>query len=358
MFFNNMNQSCSRCQSEDTRIITTALYHCNTCNLHLCGYHGQNHGLSHSDHHVKKLNASSPGIVFENNSQPSNFFSRSAESTTTPSFSWSTPSSTSLFSSSLSSSSSSSLFSSSSSSSFPFSFGDSTQQISTENSVKKINEITQVKLLLVGDGAVGKSLFVSRLRNIQFNTIEYKPTMGVEVFDLDFETIAHGPIRVSIWDTAGQEKFGGLRDGYYISGQCALIMYDMKYPQSLNSVPHWHRDISRVCANIPIAVCANKSDLMTNDNEVESMEQRAQMLCARKQMKRFTISAKEDSLEKLQQVIESMIQDLKKDPTLKFLSIFKLETETRMKSVLYAKTQTSLQTDVILLTRDGDNSYQ
>jgi GTP-binding nuclear protein Ran len=27
-----------------------------------------------------------------------------------------------------------------------------------------------------------------------------------------------------VWDTAGQEKFGGLRDGYYINGQCGIIM--------------------------------------------------------------------------------------------------------------------------------------
>ena len=27
--------------------------------------------------------------------------------------------------------------------------------------------------------------------------------------------------RFNVWDTAGQEKFGGLRDGYYIQGQCA-----------------------------------------------------------------------------------------------------------------------------------------
>ena len=25
-----------------------------------------------------------------------------------------------------------------------------------------------------------------------------------------------GAIRFNVWDTAGQEKFGGLRDGYYI----------------------------------------------------------------------------------------------------------------------------------------------
>jgi len=26
-----------------------------------------------------------------------------------------------------------------------------------------------------------------------------------------------------VWDTAGQEKFGGLRDGYYIQGNCAIV---------------------------------------------------------------------------------------------------------------------------------------
>ena len=32
---------------------------------------------------------------------------------------------------------------------------------------------------------------------------------------------------LQVWDTAGQEKFGGLRDGYYIQGQCAIIMFDV-----------------------------------------------------------------------------------------------------------------------------------
>ena len=32
-----------------------------------------------------------------------------------------------------------------------------------------------------------------------------------------------GPIRFNVWDTAGQEKFGGLRDGYYIQGLFAYV---------------------------------------------------------------------------------------------------------------------------------------
>ena len=41
----------------------------------------------------------------------------------------------------------------------------------------------------------------------------FAATIGVEVHPLDFFTNC-GKIRFNCWDTAGQEKFGGLRDGY------------------------------------------------------------------------------------------------------------------------------------------------
>lgn len=44
---------------------------------------------------------------------------------------------------------------------------------------------------------------------------KYIPTLGVEVRPLKFST-NFGPLIFNVWDTAGQEKFGGLRDGYYI----------------------------------------------------------------------------------------------------------------------------------------------
>lgn len=42
-------------------------------------------------------------------------------------------------------------------------------------------------------------------------------TLGVEVHPLFFNT-NRGNVKFNVWDTAGQEKFGGLRDGYYIQG--------------------------------------------------------------------------------------------------------------------------------------------
>ena len=69
-------------------------------------------------------------------------------------------------------------------------------------------------------------------------------TIGVEVRPLDFTT-NRGKIRFYCWDTAGQEKFGGLRDGYYIHGQCAIIMFDVTSRLTYKNVPTWHRDLCR-----------------------------------------------------------------------------------------------------------------
>ena len=60
---------------------------------------------------------------------------------------------------------------------------------------------------------------------------------------------------------AGQEKFGGLRDGYYIQGQCAIIMFDVTSRITYKNVPNWHRDMVRVCENIPIVLVGNKVDV-------------------------------------------------------------------------------------------------
>ncbi|VVA10686.1 PREDICTED: GTP-binding [Prunus dulcis] len=115
------------------------------------------------------------------------------------------------------------------------------------------------KLVIVGDGGTGKTTFVKRHLTGEFEK-KYEPTIGVEVHPLDFFTNC-GKIRFYCWDTAGQEKFGGLRDGYYIHGQCAIIMFDVTARLTYKNVPTWHRDLCRVCENIPIVLCGNKVDV-------------------------------------------------------------------------------------------------
>ncbi|KAK0535188.1 GTP-binding nuclear protein gsp1/Ran [Tilletia horrida] len=115
------------------------------------------------------------------------------------------------------------------------------------------------KLVLVGDGGTGKTTFVKRHKTGEFEK-KYIATLGAEVHLLSFHT-NFGEIVFNVWDTAGQEKFGGLRDGYYINGQCAIIMFDVTSRITYKNVPNWHRDLERVCENIPIVLCGNKVDV-------------------------------------------------------------------------------------------------
>ncbi|KJZ69471.1 GTP-binding nuclear protein GSP2 [Hirsutella minnesotensis 3608] len=122
------------------------------------------------------------------------------------------------------------------------------------------------KLVLVGDGGTGKTTFIKRHLTGEFEK-KYVATLGVEIHPLGFST-NFGTIQFEVWDTAGQEKFGGLRDGYYINGQCGIIMFDVTSRITYKNVPNWHRDLVRVCESIPIVLCGNKVDV--NERKVKA----------------------------------------------------------------------------------------
>jgi len=141
------------------------------------------------------------------------------------------------------------------------------------------------KLILVGDGGVGKTTFVRRHTTGEFEK-KYVATMGVEVHPLSFHT-NRGQIVFNVWDTAGQEKWGGLRDGYYVQGKCAIIMFDVTSRISYKNVPNWHRDLVRVCEHIPIVLTGNKVEIQDRKVKAKSIT-----FHRKKNLQYYEISAK------------------------------------------------------------------
>lgn len=146
-------------------------------------------------------------------------------------------------------------------------------------------EAPQFKLVLIGDGGTGKTTFVKRHISGEFEK-RYIATQSVDVRPLKFTT-NFGDIVFMVWDTAGQEKFGGLRDGYYINGQCGIIMFDVTSRVTYKNVPNWYRDLVRVCEGIPIVLCGNKVDVKERKVKAKSIT-----FHRKKNLQYYDISAK------------------------------------------------------------------
>ena len=114
------------------------------------------------------------------------------------------------------------------------------------------------KVVLTGPTKVGKTTYLHRFLNGQFIT-NHTPTLGYEVHPLHFTT-NYGNVTVNIWDCAGDDNFGGLRDAYYIKADGAIAMADLTRPDLALQANPWLRDLYHICPDIPVVVCGNKVD--------------------------------------------------------------------------------------------------
>ncbi|KAF8308904.1 ras-domain-containing protein [Clavulina sp. PMI_390] len=120
----------------------------------------------------------------------------------------------------------------------------------------------QVKLVLLGEAAVGKSSIVMRFVNNEFQGNK-EPTIGA-AFLTQRCRIDDRVLRYEIWDTAGQERFHSLAPMYYRNAQAAVVVYDITKAASLDKAKSWVKELQRQAnPNIVIALAGNKLDLVT-----------------------------------------------------------------------------------------------
>lgn len=92
----------------------------------------------------------------------------------------------------------------------------------------------QVKLVLLGEAAVGKSSLVSRFVSNEFHENK-EPTIGAAFLTRKCK-LDDRHIKFEIWDTAGQERFHSLAPMYYRNAQAALVVYDIT--KSVSKLTH------------------------------------------------------------------------------------------------------------------------
>jgi small GTP-binding protein len=122
-----------------------------------------------------------------------------------------------------------------------------------------VNAIPLLKVVIAGDGSVGKTSLVRRYCEGKFQSVRVA-TIGVD-FYTQRVALASGVIKLSIWDLAGQERFGVVRSGFYRGSRAAALVFDVTSIASLGNLKHWREEVLQVVPNQPLVIVGNKVDL-------------------------------------------------------------------------------------------------
>lgn len=154
------------------------------------------------------------------------------------------------------------------------------------------SNIASLKLVLLGEAAVGKSSLVLRFVSNDFQENK-EPTIGA-AFLTQKVTINEQTVKFEIWDTAGQERFASLAPMYYRNAQAALVVYDVTKPQSFIKARHWVKELKeQATKDIIIALVGNKIDIVEiNDSERKVSKEEGTKLAEEEGLLFFEASAK------------------------------------------------------------------
>lgn len=121
-----------------------------------------------------------------------------------------------------------------------------------------------LKVVLLGDGGVGKSSLMNRFVSDKFDSQSFH-TIGVEFLNKDV-SVEGRTFTLQIWDTAGQERFKSLRTPFYRGSDICLLVFAVNDKQSLENLVQWKKEFLYYAdvkdpENFPFLVLGNKVDM-------------------------------------------------------------------------------------------------
>lgn len=116
-----------------------------------------------------------------------------------------------------------------------------------------------VKIICLGDSAVGKSKLVERYLLDKFKPQQHS-TYAVTLFHHEAD-INGRKLTVDIWDTAGQERFNSMHPSYYHGAHACVLVFDVTRKVTYKNLSHWYSELRESRPHIPCLLVANKIDV-------------------------------------------------------------------------------------------------
>ena len=122
-----------------------------------------------------------------------------------------------------------------------------------------------IKLVAVGDGAVGKTSLLQVLKGDEFPE-RYVPT----IFENYTQEVEYNNKKYSlhIWDTPGQDEFDRLRPLSYQDAKCILLCFELGNRASFKNIEdRWSKEVEYYCKDAKIILIGTKLDLRSSSSD-------------------------------------------------------------------------------------------
>ncbi|OQS03239.1 ras family GTPase [Thraustotheca clavata] len=152
-------------------------------------------------------------------------------------------------------------------------------------------EQLQFKVIILGDGAVGKTSIAMRHTENTFSNV-YKQTIGLDFYLKRLSLPGDVQVALQLWDIGGQTIGGKMLKNYIFGAHAVLLVYDITNYESFQNLEDWLRLVQRTFGDskLPyIGLCGNKNDL----NHLRTVKAaKHKQFADENEMKSYMLSAK------------------------------------------------------------------
>ena len=132
--------------------------------------------------------------------------------------------------------------------------------------MKKLGKNIILKIIVGGDGGIGKTTYLHRYCTNIFLT-NTALTVGVD-FLTKIVTYEDATYNLAIWDLGGQEQFRFILSSYVRGAHAGLLFFGLDRVQSFMNLGEWISILRSEKPELPLVLIGTKADLEDDDSRV------------------------------------------------------------------------------------------
>jgi internalin A len=133
--------------------------------------------------------------------------------------------------------------------------------------------LREAKLLIVGEGAVGKTCLMNRLISDKFEEHSVT-TEGIDINAWEVPDNDGKSFRVNVWDFGGQEIYHSTHQFFLTKRSLYLFLWEARKEENIHSFDYWLSVVSLLGKQAPVLIVMNKADERIKTIDEESLQKK------------------------------------------------------------------------------------